>query len=109
MTKTFTHPIGDLFMNAMRLFDYNNRDRTKRWAENAIMREKRLVGRIMKHFNPEPEQAGGSGLLGEDAEPATPQRKRLRRTGRSQGTPADLIVLTEDEGVEESQAKKIPK
>lgn len=106
MTKTLTHPIGELFNNAMRPFDYNNGDRTKLLAEKAIMQEKRVVTRAM---NPELEQAGGSGLLGQDAQPATSQRTRLKKTGRFQGTPANPIVLTDDQDVDEIQASKVPK
>lgn len=51
----------------MRPFDYDPRDKSKKWKAKAEMREKRLLLKVDRHFNPTEDASPIKTLLGENA------------------------------------------
>lgn len=53
-------PTKQLYLNGMRLFEYDLRDKRKRWAKKTAAREKRRVFHIHRQFEDDGEQGSSS-------------------------------------------------
>lgn len=105
-TRSISRFLHELFFNFMHPLDYNIRDRAKRQQEKTILREKRLVARVMKHLNTDPPVIPRSGVLGAQTKPQTLQKKRLRSGIMKENSASDASSILDGKETGEMHRKK---
>lgn len=53
--------VKQLFLNSMRLIEYNPSNKMRRWADKAVSRQDRFISRICKQL--EADEGGSGGIV----------------------------------------------